>query len=284
MWRIFYSIMAALRFRDYNPQPVTFSSAHQWMGQFEKKDRRIAGNLLNNVLYFSEDKTRRTGIGLNEELLRRLAEDGIPAKKIVYVSFDDTASSSHMMLGMLRDSAALLQRGCNLCDSRDIRGLTVLADKLQDGAIVYIDDFIGSAKQFCAARDFVMQYVFGNFTEFMLAPVICEEGRDELQVRGIEVVAYDIHLKTDRALQLTSTFLPEKDRNRVIEICQGINPKMALGIDNMATMVVFYRNAPNQTPAILRGNKGLKPFRGLFPRTTDLPFTKFVQSGQRKSN
>ncbi len=284
MWRIFYSIKAASRFRDYDPQPVTFFSAHQWMGQFDRRDRRIVGRLLDNVVYFSKDKTKETLVRLNDELLLRLANDGIPAKKIVYVSFDETSSSSHMMLGMLRDNAALLRRGCNLCDSKDIRGLTELADKLEYGAIVYIDDFIGSARQFSRSRDFVMQYVFGNFAEFMLAPSICEEGRDELEEKGIEVVAHNIHLRADRALQATSKFLPERDRNRVIEICQGISPKMALGIGGMATMVVFYRNAPNQIPAILRGNKDLKPFRGLFPRTTDLPFKRFTRASGHESN
>ena len=82
-----------------------------------------------------------------------------------------------MMLGMLRDGAALQQRGCNLCDSRDIRGLTELADKLKDGAIVYVDDFVGSARQLGRARDFVMQFVFGNFAEFLLVPSICEKER-----------------------------------------------------------------------------------------------------------
>ena len=94
MWRFFYSLKAALRFRDYNPQPVTFSSAHQWLGQLEKKDRRIAGSLLNNVVYYSEGKTRSALITLNEKLMRRLANDGIPAKKIVYVSFDDDGAAA----------------------------------------------------------------------------------------------------------------------------------------------------------------------------------------------
>ena len=163
MWRLFYSIKAALRFRGYNPQPVTFGSTHRWMGQLEKRDRRVVGKLLDNVIYFSEERTKRILVALNDQLLNRLSGVGVPAKKIVYVSFDDTASSSHMMLGMLRDNSALLQRGCNLCDSRDIRGLTELADRLKDGAIVYVDDFVGSARQFGRARDFVMQYVFGNF-------------------------------------------------------------------------------------------------------------------------
>jgi hypothetical protein len=282
MWRLFYSIKAALRFRDYNPQAVTFLSTHKWMGQVQRRDRRVVGKLLDNVIYFSQDRTKRILAGLNDQLLRRLANAGIPAKKVVYVSFDDTASSSHMMLGMLRDASALQQRGCNLCDSRDIRGLTQLADKLKEGAIVYVDDFVGSARQFGRARDFVMQYVFENFAEFLLVPSICEEGKDELERRGIEVLAHNVHMKADRALQTTCTFFNEVDRNRVIEICEQIDPKMALGVEKMATMVVFYRNAPNQIPAVLRGNKDLKPFHGIFPRTTDLPFKRILQGNKHK--
>jgi hypothetical protein len=282
MWRIFYSLKAALRFRDYGPQPVTFKSALKWMGQFERKDRRIAGSMLDNVVYFSRDRTKRTLVKLNEQLMKRLADDGFPAKKIIYVSFDQTASSSHMMLGMLRDHAALLQRGCNLCDSKNTRDLKDLTDRLEDSVIVYIDDFIGSGRQFCESRDFTMQFIFANVSEFMLAPSVCEEGKTTLEERGIEVVAGQIHLKADRALQEASTFMKPAERMRVIEICEKINPKMALGVDSMATMVVFYRNSPNQIPAILRGNKNLKPFRGLFPRTTDLPFTKIVQTPKKK--
>ena len=282
MWRIFYSLKAALRFRDYAPQPVTFVSAHKWMGQFERRDRRMAGSILDNVVYFSENKTKRILVKLNEQLMRRLADDGYPAKKIIYVSFDQTASSSHMMLGMLRDNGALLQRGCNLCDSKNVRELKDLTDRLEDAAIVYIDDFIGSGRQFCTSRDFTMQHIFANVSEFMLAPSICEEGKAALEDRGIEIVTDQIHFKSDRALLKDSSFMREDDRARAIEICQKINPKMALGVDGMATMVVFYRNSPNQIPALLRGNKNLKPFRGLFPRTTDLPFTRIVQTQGKK--
>ncbi len=252
------------------------------MGQFEGKDRRIAGRLLDNVVYFSEDRTKRTLIRLNDALLKRLADDGFPAKKIIYVSFDQTASSSHMMLGMLRDNSALLQRGCNLCDSKNIRELKALTDRLEDAAIVYVDDFIGSGRQFCASRDFTMQHIFANVSEFMLAPSVCEEGRSALEDRGIEIVADQIHLKAERALLEDCKLMNAEDRARAIELCQNINPKMALGVDGMATMVVFYRNSPNQIPALLRGNKNLKPFRGLFPRTTDLPFTKIVQTSRQK--
>lgn len=284
MWRIFYSIKAALRFRDYKPKPVTFFSTHQWMGQIEPRDRRLVGRLLDNVVYFSEDKTRRTLIALNEKLLRLLADAGVPAKKVIYVSFDETASSSHTMLAMLRDKGALQQRGCNLCDGKDVRLLREMTERLEEGAIVYIDDFIGSARQFSLARDFIMQYVFTNFSEFMLVPSICEEGRDELEKKGIEVIAENIHMRSDRALLANCSFLEQEDRDRILTICQRIDSKMPLGIDDMATMVVFYRNAPNQIPSVLRGNKNFNPFRGLFPRTKDLPFEKIIQTRDRKAS
>jgi hypothetical protein len=283
MWRIFYSFKAALRFRGYSPQPVTFRSAHHWIGQFDRKDRRLAGSLLDNIVYFSEDKTKRTLLKLNDQILQRLANDGVPAKKVVYVTFDDTASSSHMMLGMLRDRAALLQRGCNLHDAKDVRGLKETGDRLENGAIIYIDDFIGSARQFCKARDFVMQFVPTTFVEFMLAPSVCEEGQEAFAERGIEVVCENVHKKADRALHAESTLLNASDRSRALRMCNDVNPKMALGVQGMATMVVFYRNSPNQIPAMFRGNKNLKPYRGLFPRTTDLPFRKIVQQPKRKS-
>lgn len=273
MWGTFYSIKAALCFRDYRPRPVTFISARRWIGQLDKKDRRIAGNLLNSIVYFSEANTQRVIVALNNKLRKRLEDDGIPAKKTVYVSFDETASSSHAMLGILRDRAALQQRGCNLCDSRDVRGLNEITNKLQNGAIVYIDDFIGSGRQFCASRDFAMDCVYGNFSEFMLVPSICEEGRAELEKRKIEIFANHTHLKADRPLHPAGNLIPPSTRDRLVEICQKIDPRMALGVGEMAAMVVFYRNSPNQLPAILRGNKNLKPFCGLFPRTKDLPFT-----------
>jgi hypothetical protein len=44
--------------------------------------------------------------------------------------------------------------------------------------------------------------------------------------------------------------------------------------EDLATMVVLYRNAPNSIPAVLRGSDKQAPFHGLFPRFKDLPVKK----------
>lgn len=63
-------------------------------------------------------------------------------------------------------------------------------------------------------------------------------------------------------------------RDRLIEICREIRPNTSLGYDNLATMVVLYRNSPNSLPAILRGSAKQAPFFGLFPRFKDIPVNK----------
>jgi hypothetical protein len=60
--------------------------------------------------------------------------------------------------------------------------------------------------------------------------------------------------------------LKREEKQRLIWICNGINPRFELGYKVLATMVVFYRNAPNTAPIILRGNTNQTPFSGIFPR------------------
>ena len=271
MWSFFYSIRAALRFRDYKPLPVTFGRANKWIQQFDKKDRRSAGFLLESVIYLSETATRRILIAQNEALMNRLATAGVPSKKLVYVQVHDAGSSSPVMLNMLRDNARLERRGCRFVDSRDSLGLNRVTNELGEGSLIYIDDFIGTGNQFCAARDFALQSVVGTFSEFLLVPSICEEGIYKLAERGIEAFAGHVHSKAERPLHDNSNLLDSGAKERIREICREINPKMSLGYKQLATMVVLYRNSPNSIPAIFRGNLNQRPFAGIFPRTTDLP-------------
>lgn len=139
---------------------------------------------------------------------------------------------------------------------------------------MYVDDFVGSGDQFCTARDFAMTSVVGTFSEFLLVPSICEEAIYEIGKRGIEAYAGHLHSKAERPLHDNSNLFEATCKQRMRELCSGISPKMGLGYKELATMVVLYRNAPNGIPAILRGSLNQKPFRGVFPRTTDLPLRR----------
>jgi hypothetical protein len=271
MWPFFHGLKAVLRFHDYGPQPVTLSGAIRWMRQFQQQDRRLAGRLLDKVIYLSEKDTRAILLHQNRVLMENLAKVGLPAKKLIYLQTDEAGSSSPVMLSMIRNEAGLQQRGCKLLDSRDALGINKTTNKLEEGALIYIDDFVGSGDQFCKARAAVQQSVVGTFSEFLLVPSICEEGYQRLIDLGIAVYTGRIHARAERPLHANSHILNAADRCHLVEMCKKIRPNTSLGYNDLATMVVLYRNAPNSIPAVLRGSDKQTPFYGMFPRYKDLP-------------
>lgn len=261
-----------MRFHDYNPQHVSMASAARWMKQFSSKsDLKLACSLLEKVIYFSEAETKKILLQQNKSLMDDLQKAGLPSRKLIYLQTDDAGSSSPMMLGMLRNSAQLEQRGSKLLDGRDALGINAATRKREQGAIVYIDDFVGSGDQFEKARNFIQQSVVGTFSEFLLVPSICEEGYAKLTQMGVTVYSGHIHSKAERPLHDHSHLMKAQGRERLIAICKEIRASNPLGYGKMATMVVLYRNAPNSIPAVLRGSDKQEPFYGLFPRFKDLP-------------
>lgn len=269
MRRIIYSVRAALRFRGYRPQPLSWLSASRWSKQYGQ-DRALVERLLDSVIYLSEKTTREVLLNRNAALMARLKEAGLPAKNLIYVSIHEAGSSSPVMLNLLRDGAFLEKLGCRLIDGRDTLNLVKAMNELGEGALIYVDDFVGSGNQFCTERDFISQNFVGTFSEFMLAPSICEEAFEKLDERGIQAFTGHKHVKAERPLHPECEVFSEEDRLRLAALCRKIN-KFGLGYKGLATMVVLYRGAPTTVPVILRGNVNQKPYFGIFPRTIDLP-------------
>jgi hypothetical protein len=243
------------------------------MKQFNRRDRKYVHLLLDNVIYLSEATVREVLVKQNAALMQRLTIAGLRPHQLVYVQVHDAGSSSPVMLNMLRDAAGLEQRGCNFLDSKNTLGITEVTNDLGEGALIYVDDFVGSGTQLCEARDFAIKYVVGTFSEFVLAPSICEEGRDVLEQRGIEVFSGHVHSKAERPLHAESALFEPEAKKRLCELCEQIDPRTALGFKRLAAMVVLYRNAPDNVPVLLRGNPHQTPYVGIFPRTTDLPIS-----------
>jgi hypothetical protein len=276
MWRILESLKAAVRFHDYKPKPLKPLSAGRWIKQFDKDNRKLAARLLDNVIYISESRTRDILVGQNAVLMKRLARVGLPPKKLIYVSVHDAGSSSPVMLNLLRDSAQLERLGCKFVDARDSLRLNRTMNEVGTGALIYVDDFVGTGNQFCEERDYASQSFVGTFSEFLLAPSICEEAFYKISERGIEAFTGHVHSKAERPLHENSTVFAQEEKERLELICKGVNNKFGLGYQKMATMVVLYRNAPNTVPSVLRGSLNQTPFFGIFPRWNDLPLRKVV--------
>lgn len=266
-----FYLWAIYHFSGYKPQPLKMQIVNKWFRQFEEKDKFSILKLLWNIRYVTERETEDLILSRNSNLLERLSKSNITCKNIIYVQIHDPGSSSAVILNMLRDRGKLERKGCYFVDSKNILELNKLTSKLESGAIIYVDDFAGSGHQFCSVRDPFSEYIIGNFSEFFLLPCICEEALYELGHRGVEAVAGFVHEKAVRPLHPNSSIFGKATKERLVEICTKIDPKGALGYNKLAAMVVFYRNAPNAVPVILRGRVYQQEWIGILPRTTDLP-------------
>jgi hypothetical protein len=271
MLEYLHNLWDVRRFSGYLPQPVTLKGLNQWLRQFDPADRKYVSHLLRYVIYLSEARVRKILVEQNSALMQRLADAGLPPKKLIYVQVHEAGSSSPVMLNLLRDAAGLEQRGCRFLDANDTLGFNRITNEVEEGALIYVDDFVGTGTQFCEARDFAAQFIEGTFSEFLLVPCICEEGIYPLGERGIEAFAGHVHSKAERPLHENSTLLDKKAKSRLIELCKQIDPTIGVGFKSSAAMVVLYRNAPDNIPILFRGSEHQNPFVGIFPRTTDLP-------------
>jgi hypothetical protein len=259
------------RFVDYRPQPITDARLEAWLRQFGPNDIDAAFTLLDRIIYLSEEEVVRILVEQNRFLTARLRRAGIDAEHTIYVSLHDAGSSSPVMLNLLRDAAGLERIKSPLIDGNNGILLNTVTNRLGEGAVVYVDDFAGTGKQFSETRQFVSQSIVGNFSEFLLVPCLCEEAVHRLGKEGIDFYTEMVHARADRPLHENSPILDPLTKDRLRQICLGIHNRAGLGFSSLATMVVIYRNAPNTMPLILRGNLDQRTFVGIFPRTTDLP-------------
>jgi hypothetical protein len=270
-------IKSISRLRGYEPQPVTLKSLAAWLLQFPYKERWVLLKLLAYVRFVSKREAVDALCELNESVLARLSEDGVGIENVIYVSLDSAGSSSGVMLNMLRDQANLERRGANFIHSRDVERLSSETARISRGAIVYVDDFAGSGKQFVRNRTHAAEFIAGSFSEFFLAVCICEEADEQCRSIGVEPVAQITHRREERPLHNESTLLEAAEKEAMRGLCRSINKETGLGFKKLATSVVLYRNAPNTMPLVLRGSLGQAPVKGLTPRYDDLP----VRAGSR---
>ena len=258
-------------FRDYKHKKISLFSVYQWLHQFPCRFRLCLFLLLDRIIFFSEERTGDSLSSINKILLDRLNEDGVDISHIIYFAHDlEGAGSSHVLLTLLRDKENLERRGATiLADSRKLGEATL---RIGNGAIIYVDDFIGTGRQFLTNRRNFSDMILGNFSEFVLAPVICEESFPALDEVGVTPYPEIKYETISRPLHDHSSILSPQDKANMISLCSNIDPKHGLGFSDSAAMVVFYRNSVNNMPLVFRGNLKQNPYKGIFPRNDDLPF------------
>lgn len=269
---LIFCLRMSHRFRGYSPKSVTPSSVWTWLKQYPAEDRFLVKKAALHLRYVNGAQFTAALCDRNLALLSKLTHAGIQHKNIIYVSVGEAGSSSHMALNLIRDRALLENLGCILIDASDVQKLLTTTTRLQSGAIIYVDDFSGTGNQFCESRAFIGEYIGGNFSEYFLLHTVCEEAYLEIEKAGVSPWAFYIHPKKERPMHESSTIFNRGEREKLETLSKlSVKKKGALGYRDLASMVVFYKNAPNGVPPLFRGDHGQRKILGLVPRTSDLP-------------
>lgn len=263
---------AIWRFRGYEPQPVTAKSFVRWIRQYTSDvDRGFLIKLLDRVQFIGRAEMRTILFNLNRRLMRRFHKEEIPTDHLIYLQIHDAGSSSPVVLNMLRNVAQLEHHHCRLIDGSNAKALNDTTNELEYGAVIYVDDFLGTGSQFEEVREFLAPYIVGNFPEFVLAPAMSEEAIHLLGRLGVEPMTHFVHARASRPLHETSSIFDDPVQERLTELCLDIDPMFGLGFGSLATMIVFYSGAPDTVPRVLRGSPGQAPMYGILPGYSDLP-------------
>ena len=256
--------------RDYEPNAgrLTFCRVRNWVNQFPKTSRDDVARLAANLEYFSKNRIVRSLEGLNAQIVERLSADGVQPSNIVYLALDDPPSSSFAMCKLLRDQGGL--SGAKFLAATSGLEINKVTSRLGTGAIVYVDDFSATGKQFRTALNDVRENIGGTFSEFFLLPCICEEALVIVEGQGVVAMYEKYHTKSERPLLPDATFLNEAARVRLVEHSERTWGLGSLGFDMLATNVVFSHAAPDTTPIMFRGNKGQYPWFGIVPRWAEI--------------
>ena len=244
------AVRAARVLEGYRPKKVTVRSLLGWASQFPKEWRADLLEVAANLRFVSEAETVDWLETLNDGILRRLRRDGIGEKNVIYVATDKAGSSSGVMLNLLRDRANLERRGAVFVHYGEANKIQELTRRLRFGAVVYVDDFAGTGKQFLRSRKSVAESVVGAFSEFFLLPCICEEARCRIEREGVKAESGFVHTKSERPLRGECEFLEARVRDGLLALSsRHWKKKVGMGFDGLATNVVFYRNAPEHYAA-----------------------------------
>lgn len=258
------------RFRCYKQRKITLASVWSWYRQFDLSDRAALRSLVRHVQYISEAQFPTILLEIHKRLIDWLSSNGYQKRQIVFMSFDDAGSSSAAVLNSLRDAAHLEVQGFKMLHSGEINRIGEVTFDIGEGVLVYVDDFIGSGRQLARNIKAVRPLVQGNFIEVVVAICVCEEATEALEKLGVDSFKEFRHLKSERPLHADGQCIAAAQKERLLKLCEKMGPPHGLGFQRMATMVILFRNSPNNTPIVLRGNPGQKPYVGLLPRTTDL--------------
>lgn len=268
LWKI---LQLARRFQGYLPRSADFFAIRAFVHQFDSRTRPVALEMLNNIRFYSANETQAEFKRMLLELQRKYLAEGLPESAVYVLPASDTGASSREMFQLCKSICKEQRINFEFFD----RGALELRKKLRGlnrCILVFVDDFSGSGKQFETSIATKWSTVTGisGVTSVFMTVVICTEAVSTLTKAGVELKFSHEHGIGERFQSLS---LNPKIAGGFPVLCsyaRELHNREPVGYKHMGCMVVMYRNSSNNMPLLLRGTRGQRIWRGLFPRHEQL--------------
>lgn len=237
-----------------------------WLSGFSEEEQKLMLDLLSNFHYYSEKRMNEKV----EELYKEFVESytGNPADVIFTKIIKEQGAS----FSDIFSSAFWFQN--NLYDYMEPNILSLLEEGSVPGTLVIVDDYSGTGKTFIKTIDKFIEknrniittslyFLTLHITQRAIKQI--EEYSKEIGVQ-IKIISLEISDEAFKSGYLFEEGQAFKHKKYYSDICtrHSINEKFVFGFEDVASLVAFYYNTPNNTLGLFWHD--LTDFIALFPR------------------
>lgn len=237
-----------------------------WLSGFPKEEQKLMLDLLSNFYYYSEKRINEKV----EELYKEFIESYTGS--LTDVIFTKIIKEQGASFSDIFSSAFWFQN--NLYDYMEPNILSLLEEGSVPGTLVIVDDYSGTGKTFIKTIDkFIkknreiiktsLYFLTLHITQRAIKQI--EEYSKEIGVQ-IKIISHEISDEAFKSGYLFEEVQAFKYQKRYSDICtrHSINKNFVFGFEDVASLVAFYYNTPNNTLGLFWYD--LTDFIALFPR------------------
>ena len=237
-----------------------------WLSGFPKEEQKLMLDLLSNFYYYSEKRINEKV----EELYKEFIESYTGS--LTDVIFTKIIKEQGASFSDIFSSAFWFQN--NLYDYMEPNILSLLEEGSVPGTLVIVDDYSGTGKTFIKTIDkFIkknreiiktsLYFLTLHITQRAIKQI--EEYAKEIGVQ-IKIISHEISDEAFKSGYLFEEVQAFKYQKRYSDICtrHSINKNFVFGFEDVASLVAFYYNTPNNTLGLFWYD--LTDFIALFPR------------------
>jgi hypothetical protein len=259
------------RYATYQPRVVDKAKIAKWLLQFDIAHYDIFLRLLESVNYYSEIRLNGLLQALHLHVIARLSTDGIISPdRIFFIPGGGAGKSAGAIATSYRRVNNLANASFNFTDLSQLTGVRFIEESNGlKNAYVFLDDFIGTGDQFSDFWNDTLSQFLPPTAEMYFATALSSDTGHEYIEKYTPFKVISVNYLQEQEFLLSHPDFDGSERTIIEDYCNRVK-NLALGHGDLAVLIAFAYGPPDNTVAVLRGDKKQRSFKGILPRFDDL--------------